>query len=147
MDLENLSLVEGLRREAIEAKLKEAGIKYYAIAKDKNRGQDPFFRSCYISIIQPHYINIQNHLAEKAKLVDWQKIIEILGQPDLYRRSSCHYYAKYELLPNFDVTKLNGKLTFNHGFLVESTSIIDFIEESPLQPRLKFVNGMWQMVK
>ena len=140
MGLDNLSLVEGLPREAIEAKLNEAKIDYYPVSDEEKIKGTPFFRSCYI--------NIRTKFIPGGGLeqIGWEMIQKILGQPDYYRRSSFHYYAKYALLQSFDVTKLNGKLTFDNGLLVESTIVWGFIAESPLEPQWKFVNGMWKMV-
>ncbi|MBU1199246.1 MAG: hypothetical protein KKF46_04415 [Nanoarchaeota archaeon] len=117
MDLENLSLVEGLPREAIESKLKEAEINYSILVEDKNTGNRPYFRSCLI------YFNPKFIPGQRPKKIDKQQIIDILGFPDHFRDPNYYYYAKYKMLPNFDISELNGKLTFKDGLLIESTSI------------------------
>jgi hypothetical protein len=47
----------------------------------------------------------------------------VLGRPDHFLLSTYFYYAKYRMRPGFDVSKLDGKLTFRDGLLVESTSV------------------------
>jgi hypothetical protein len=130
--LENLSLVEGLPREAIEAKLREAKIDYYPVSTEEKLKGTPFFRSCYIDIVTKIIPG------DGWEHIGWERIREILGRPDYPSGSYYHYYAKYEMLPKFDMSKLNGKLTFDHGLLVESTIVSGFKGEPPLPPIKKY---------
>jgi hypothetical protein len=122
MGLENLSLVEGLPREAIEAKLKEAKIDYHLFVEEKSRGSCPYFRSCFIDLPRSAPWELSKELALR------KQIYNLLGFPGHIRgpndfHPSHYYYAEYEMLPGFDVSKLNGKLTFKNGHIVESTAI------------------------
>lgn len=113
-DLKGLQLVFGNSKETIEIKLRNAGIKYHLLEDTKR----PFFRK--------HNFYVNSFWDSEQKIfegTDKSKIISILGWPDYYQLNDLHYYAKYEIKEEFDYSKLNGKITYCGGLLLESTRV------------------------
>jgi len=110
MDLTSLTLVEGLPRELIEKRLKEAQVEYKIMGKWK----DPYFKSSTIELIRIGPPTRSNE----------EKISKILGSPHIIRTNSWFYHAGYKIELSFDISNLDGRITFQQGLLVESTRII-----------------------
>jgi hypothetical protein len=111
--MDGLTFIDGQTRETIEQKLHNAEIEFYS--SDVNNS--PFFRRTAISIQTGYKFG-----AEEEKL-DFRKLIEILDFPGYFKSRSFYYYARYKMEDGFDVNQLDGKLTFDNGFLVESICI------------------------
>ncbi len=112
--MEGLTFVDGQSKEDIEEKLRNAGIEFNSLDAKKN---SPYFRRTMINIRTGYGFNV---IKEKLNSRD---LIEILGYPEYFRSGSFYYYARYKMEDDFDVSLLDGKLTFKNGFLVESTLV------------------------
>ena len=121
MDLSKLTLVGGQPREAIEKKLKDAGIDYALSGNDKDA---PYFRACIIDLVSKRMTRgepVQYVQENKQNIRDG--IVAALGFPDHFQNDTYSYYAQYRMNPGFDMTELNKKITFSNGLLVELTKI------------------------
>jgi hypothetical protein len=54
---------------------------------------------------------------------DEEEIIRALGSPNRMNGKAHFYIAKYKVTPDFDWTKISGKLTLDKGELVEQVRI------------------------
>lgn len=114
MNLENLTLVEGWSSEAIIEKLEEENIKFNVYYNEKF----PFFGKTNICIGREWTADLN-----RREKVNWEKIYGLFGMPDYFRNESYYYYARYRMEEGFDISKLDGKITFRNGLLVKSTQI------------------------
>lgn len=110
-DLEHLTLVNGLPLEKIESKLKEAGIRY------------DVFGNIPVDFFREHIVRTDYPFDPKREKVSKTEIIKLLGRPPRHQGRNLYYYAKYEVGDCFDFSKLNGKITFDRGLLVERTKV------------------------
>lgn len=117
MNLNNLTLVDGISSESIEARLKEAKIEYHASEKYK----EPYFKASTLDLAMKYPLSTNKQELTKAYKT---KIIELLGFPNFFRADSYFYMAKYKISPNFDISQIHNKVTFDKGLLIESTRII-----------------------
>jgi hypothetical protein len=52
------------------------------------------------------------------------KVTKLLGFPNFFKNNDYFYQARYKIEKNFDISNINGKITFDRGLLIESTRII-----------------------
>lgn len=111
---QSLVLVEGLSREAIEKKLKDAGSGFTFVFNDSER-RGFYFRETPVSA-HGNYAQLRGSLTRT------------LGEPGAEQRvlgwgakKVMSYYALWEMTPEFDRALLNGPISFRKGNLVERT--------------------------
>ena len=101
--MDNLSKISGLSREDIVSRLEQNDIRY-ELSVSEYAGT--YFREASVEA--------------KCTSPTGRKI---LGAPDLNRQGCHHFYAYYTIEPGFDLSQLNGKVTFAMGRLVEVTQV------------------------
>jgi len=105
MDLDNLTLREGLTYETVTEKLKEANIHFHTMSFPTIN--IPYFRDSYIRV-----------LPEQS-----QTVTEIFGKGRWGRFDGHFYYGKYELGQDFDRETITDKIKMEDGMLVERVGI------------------------
>jgi hypothetical protein len=121
--MEHLTHVSGLTREMIEERLKAAGLEY----RVRTEGfRDGFFRRNSIDFRD--YFTPEERAEQKRRIEELRKSIEY---PSIIRTPDYHFHALYRIEPGFDMSKLDGKIAFRQGFLVESTVIYGIARQEP----------------
>ena len=105
MNLENLTLREGVTYQAVVQTLNEAGIIFRT--ETSPHQSETHFRDSRIRVLPGHE----------------QQVMELFGNA---RRRAFHthwYYAKYEIGEDFDRNTISGKVKMVDGMLVEKVGI------------------------
>jgi hypothetical protein len=105
MNIDNLTLANGLSFETIVKKLAEGGVPY-EVESHPELGDScqPYFRHSRIRVGDLDVVRAEDAIGVSHG-----------------NRNSKFYYAEYEVSPEFDLSKLDGKITFKNGRLVERT--------------------------
>lgn len=107
MDTEDLELVEGMPHKAIIRKLQKANIAH-RIDLEQGRYHDSHY-----------YIDSSIRVDERAQ----SRTLKLLGEGDIRHPLNEYYLAKYKPKPDFDLSLLNGIISFDNGRILERTTV------------------------
>ncbi len=105
INLDDLTLAKGISFEVILEKLRANGIDHRV--SNNPMASEGFFRQSSIDVT-----------ANK-----WADFLKLFGRPHACNRNCNFYYGLYVVGKNFDLSQLNGKISFDEGKLVERTDI------------------------
>jgi hypothetical protein len=115
-DLTGLTLVDGFTAEEITKKLNKMQIRF--------REYRPKYRHYLIATsldLKSRYARGKSReITEETK----KRVREALNFPDNFRKDDYFYYAYYRINSDFDITRLDRKVTFHKGLIIESTQLM-----------------------